>query len=1031
MHLLVLSNSDRSRRREIPLADQPLTIGSGEGNRIRLRHDAIAARQCSIVPVRDGRYKLVDEHTDAGTCVNGSFVAQRLLVSGDVVELGDYRITYEVREAAAAVVAQPQATTPALPARAGFQEPAAEFAVPAQSLAAGPEREPRSSRGPHRTPSASARLLRSVLFAATAMLAVFALAELLPAVLERESFAGTYAQDRFDLARVLRDGGELARARTVLRQLALEEPGTAIEDELRRIDSLETKGHHAKELLAHLLNDPGLEVDARLAQARELQQEYGDVPVIGVDISRQVDLLTQQSRIAKAQAVQSLDSLQQVSDGFVEDRNYLAAHNVWARLSETGLLVDASLRQAEEQAIEAAAGVAAERLLASADALGAKGDALGAMNVLNEDAVLRFRGTTSFTALEAFAQQLEEAARTQEQSGSLVRSPLVVRRPPPAQMPPPAVRAVAQAEPPAPGPAPVPTVDDRAGRAEPPPRTPSSPVASGPTVTPIRPAAGGRGGAPGDEAFARGALGEALAACEAALAQARSADDQQQLSRRIERAQRARWFLDTLCHQIEADPVKVGAVSLRFRSGREPASVVGVEDRLLRVQAKDGDAIAMVDPEDLDTASAQALARRYKLSEEDHLNRAFYLLIDGEAADLDEALLASNTAASLKAAHDSVVAFMRGDAEPPEWGYFRHEGRWLSFRERERAENLAALKVSFKQLDKSAHPDAKEYQTALEEIRALVPVSRDDLAPLLRERRSAQVKALGEMPELAAVDKVFEQRRLLEERRLAALGLIYDTVRYFYPYADRPAEYASVQNEVDELVQQVREVWGNENADPEGGVALSRKFQDLRQQIAREGEILALVEQAPLAADPLLERVALLPMDAGRVNVRNIAIDAKERQRLDRDSQVLANNAKGGTSAAQPEAEQVHITNMYRLMMGRQAVAINDLLCKSARGHATWMSRTGKFQHDNDEDPNLRSPGDRIRAQGYVAGGSGENIAINGSASGAHAAWIHSSGHHRNLLLDSHRELGVGGVGRYWVQNFAGGGDYAGNLGDL
>ena len=27
--------------------------------------------------------------------------------------------------------------------------------------------------------------------------------------------------------------------------------------------------------------------------------------------------------------------------------------------------------------------------------------------------------------------------------------------------------------------------------------------------------------------------------------------------------------------------------------------------------------------------------------------------------------------------------------------------------------------------------------------------------------------------------------------------------------------------------------------------------------------------------------------------------------------------------------------------------------------------------------------------------------------------------------------VGVGGVGRYWVQNFAGGGDYTGNLDNL
>jgi uncharacterized protein YkwD len=39
-------------------------------------------------------------------------------------------------------------------------------------------------------------------------------------------------------------------------------------------------------------------------------------------------------------------------------------------------------------------------------------------------------------------------------------------------------------------------------------------------------------------------------------------------------------------------------------------------------------------------------------------------------------------------------------------------------------------------------------------------------------------------------------------------------------------------------------------------------------------------------------------------------------------------------------------------------------------------------------------------------------------AQGAHNGWIHSSGHHRNILMPGWSEMGTGQSGRYWTQNF-------------
>ena len=51
---------------------------------------------------------------------------------------------------------------------------------------------------------------------------------------------------------------------------------------------------------------------------------------------------------------------------------------------------------------------------------------------------------------------------------------------------------------------------------------------------------------------------------------------------------------------------------------------------------------------------------------------------------------------------------------------------------------------------------------------------------------------------LAAVREITERHGTL---------LIFDEVKYFYPYKDRMAEYTPVQQEVDHRVAAVRKIW--------------------------------------------------------------------------------------------------------------------------------------------------------------------------------------------------------------------------------
>jgi uncharacterized protein YkwD len=73
----------------------------------------------------------------------------------------------------------------------------------------------------------------------------------------------------------------------------------------------------------------------------------------------------------------------------------------------------------------------------------------------------------------------------------------------------------------------------------------------------------------------------------------------------------------------------------------------------------------------------------------------------------------------------------------------------------------------------------------------------------------------------------------------------------------------------------------------------------------------------------------------------------------------------------------------------------------------------------NDKEPEKRTPSDRARLMGFN-GGVSENLAICGGAQSAHNGWIHSSGHHRNILGLTHRIMGAGNSGRRWGQVFSG-----------
>lgn len=308
--------------------------------------------------------------------------------------------------------------------------------------------------------------------------------------------------------------------------------------------------------------------------------------------------------------------------------------------------------------------------------------------------------------------------------------------------------------------------------------------------------------------------------------------------------------------------------------------------------------------------------------------------------------------------------------------------------------------------------------------------ARPHLRRALEARWASAHKAVVKSPTSKMLERLAQDREELDFRRGEALALIFDEEEYFYPY--RPPEcppqkarkYWPVQQRVDELVAELRDVWTAPRT-----VKLASSFREdvaellwCRERAEEVGLVLELGEELPAW-------VLLTPIEAKTIDLHEFAWDADEARRLANDRAVLAFN--GGNwqkdalegleedrQAGSEERRQVEITNEYRRMFGRKLLAWNPLLQASADGHSDYMAKTGNFGHYEEGDEERRSPFDRMRLVGYNFGVSENCHMGGGSPQGAHDAWCKSSGHHRNILMEGHTEMGSAVNGRYWTQNY-------------
>ncbi|MCK5945123.1 MAG: hypothetical protein KAI24_24250 [Planctomycetes bacterium] len=492
-------------------------------------------------------------------------------------------------------------------------------------------------------------------------------------------------------------------------------------------------------------------------------------------------------------------------------------------------------------------------------------------------------------------------------------------------------------------------------------------------------------------------------------------------------------FADRLVVRADESDLLAGwndAIVAAITAGKEltATDMAGREIELLRVEdgriiARSPDGDARLEWFDVDAAGMLRLAEQVGAGGRTSLGLAALLYKNGES-EAAERVLADLLRSSdkWKADVDGVLARGRGEVAGAA-GYVLRKGQFVSLRQIQLEQHSKKL---LGKLDAALRAkDAGKRDDFVAETLAQGELQREALGYAVRELFEKQLERVASSGLKKQVDRLTAERELLDAARAHAKALIYDEVKYFYPYkppavsGEKHAEYNRVQQEVDERVAALRRLWEGSRT----RLKVSKKFGEelervdwLAEQLSRLGA-LPKGESIATVLQPIAWARALEPDST--VTLQTFALTPSERERFAHWRRIRAYNEAAKDEWPVAVTTLLRITNDYRVMFGHRPLAAVKSACEASQGHADEMSKLGYFAHMSPT-PGRKTPTDRMRLAGYMFGVS-ENIAMTGGALSSHVAWCHSSGHHRNLLSPSHREIGIGANGRYWVQNFGSG----------
>jgi len=187
-----------------------------------------------------------------------------------------------------------------------------------------------------------------------------------------------------------------------------------------------------------------------------------------------------------------------------------------------------------------------------------------------------------------------------------------------------------------------------------------------------------------------------------------------------------------------------------------------------------------------------------------------------------------------------------------------------------------------------------------------------------QQQLQKQVEQIDRSPLKKQIDKLAAQREQLDAARSFAKELIFDEVRYFYPYrppqvsGERYAEYMKVQAEVDRRVDAVRVLWGDDRFK----IRVPARLQEDLERLDWVASVLSdLGELDPNVLAPVAWARALPPGDT--VTIKNFCRTAQERGELQQWQGIEAFDERLGKTdkgVAVVEYELLRITNDYRAL---------------------------------------------------------------------------------------------------------------------
>jgi hypothetical protein len=308
-----------------------------------------------------------------------------------------------------------------------------------------------------------------------------------------------------------------------------------------------------------------------------------------------------------------------------------------------------------------------------------------------------------------------------------------------------------------------------------------------------------------------------------------------------------------------------------------------------------------------------------------------------------------------------------------------------------RASRAERRRAGFTKLGEAGEEGLEILKTALPE---LVEQTRSSFLKTLKSQRSSFQKSL------AAV---------ILRRRKAAHSFIMDPQKY--PNANHGR---AAQPTVDKLVASLKAAF---NEPLSVLLVKSRTLQGLNTKLKDYTGWCAELGIKDVNYVSIISALKVAYRD--KLNMARVILDSNDGKLKRENAPILAANEAQSVGMNVEELDACRATNEYRILFGLRALRYSAGLARAARGHSEEMEKLNYFSHSSPT-PQNRTPEQRCQREG--ARYSAENIA-QGQHSGRAAVdgWLHSSGHHRNILGKGHQAVGLGQAGRLWTQCFGSG----------